>query len=232
MILGRKIFGETGLLIYGRMAFGETVLGHSVFGETKLGGSRGAGLLAGGTMYFAALLFTVFVFFFNPTFNERDKSDGAGSATATSFACLFLSVGYLLFSLGTYRYKESIIAAATRETALDDCTVMDDDSTHNSGDFKRMDDDHRKELTAQDVEWNHSTSGVEESARHVPGDDVKRIEDWLKTVDTSGESANRIPGDFRSMECGHDIGPGILIVESANHVVDDPTGTEQGIQLT
>ena len=111
---------------------------------------------------------------------------------------------------------------------------MDDDSTHNSGDFKRMDDDHRKELTAQDVEWNHSTSGVEESARHVPGDDLKRIEDWLKTVDTStsGESANCTPGDFQSMDDGHDIEPGKIIVESANHVVDDPTGTEQGIQLT
>ena len=243
MILGRKIFGETGLLIYGRMAFGETVLGHSVFGATKLGGSRGAGLLAGGTMYFAALLFTVFVFFFNPTFKERDNDDGAGSATATSFACLFLSVGYLLFSLGSYRYKESIIAAATRETALDACKVIDDystDSTHNSGDFKRMDDDNRNGPMAQNIEWNHSTG--EESARHVPGD-FERMDDHCdiepgRIMSTSGESANRIPGDFQSMDDGQDIEPGRIMstsgVESAaNYMVNDPTGTtEQGIQLT
>ncbi|KAL7535698.1 hypothetical protein ACHAXR_006672 [Thalassiosira sp. AJA248-18] len=107
------------------------ILGRKILGEKKLNGTLGVGMLSGGTMYFSLLLFMVFILYANPTFEERRKEDGAGSASATAAACFFLSLMYLVFSLGTCKYQTSIISALSM-------SEKDDESS--AADFKRMDD--------------------------------------------------------------------------------------------
>lgn len=93
---------------------GMMILGRKILNEKKLG-SLGVGMLSGGTMYFAMLLFMVFLLYANLTSEEREEGEGFGPQTATSFACLFLSMLYLAFSLGAYRYQKSIIGAISAE---------------------------------------------------------------------------------------------------------------------
>ena len=86
---------------------GMMILGRKILNEKKLG-SLGVGMLSGGTMYFAMLLFMVFLLYANLTSEEREEEVGFGPQSATSFACLFLSMLYLAFSLGAYRYLKSM----------------------------------------------------------------------------------------------------------------------------
>mmetsp|Transcript_30440 Transcript_30440/g.55239 ORF Transcript_30440/g.55239 Transcript_30440/m.55239 type:complete len:343 (+) Transcript_30440:196-1224(+) len=93
---------------------GIMILGRKILNEKKLG-SLGVGMLSGGTMYFAMLLFMVFLLYANLTSEEREEEVGFGPQSATLFACLFLSMLYLAFSLGAYRYQKSIIGAISAE---------------------------------------------------------------------------------------------------------------------
>lgn len=114
-------------------------LGRKILGPEKLGGTLGVGILTGGTMYFALALFNVFIMYVNPTFEERRKEDGAGSATATAAACFFLSLLHLAYSLGTYKYQSSIIAAISNNADAEDAHKGDDDASN--ADFQRMEDE-------------------------------------------------------------------------------------------
>ena len=78
----------------------------------------------------------------NPTFEERRKEDGAGSATATAATCFFLSLLHLAYSLGTYKYQSSIIAAISDKSdddVVEDARKEGDDGSN--ADFQRMEDE-------------------------------------------------------------------------------------------
>ena len=111
------------------------IWGNGIFSE-KRWGSLGVGMLYGGTKYFAALLLMVFILFANPTFDEREREEGVWVATATSFACLFLSMVYLAFSMRVRRYQVSIYDAnSEQDDVLDANTGMVHGTT---GDFVRV----------------------------------------------------------------------------------------------
>mmetsp|Transcript_9344 Transcript_9344/g.21071 ORF Transcript_9344/g.21071 Transcript_9344/m.21071 type:complete len:428 (+) Transcript_9344:187-1470(+) len=120
---------------------GILVMGRKILGETKLNGELGLGILSGGTMYFALLLFVVFVL--NVNVEDRPgREDGAG--LATSFACFFLSIMYLAFSLGMYKFQDSFIGGIIAE---DDSSRVDDSSS--TGDFWRMKDEIGREAVVE-----------------------------------------------------------------------------------
>lgn len=110
---------------------GLLVMGRNSLGERKLNGTFGLGMLSGGTIYFALLLFVVFILYLSV---EMRREDGAG--LAMSIACFFLSMMYLAFSLGTYKYQDSFIGGITEEDSS-----KQRDSTRSIGDFQRMEDD-------------------------------------------------------------------------------------------
>mmetsp|Transcript_5151 Transcript_5151/g.11196 ORF Transcript_5151/g.11196 Transcript_5151/m.11196 type:complete len:435 (-) Transcript_5151:114-1418(-) len=116
-----------------------------LFGTTSLG----VGILSGGTCYYALLLFLVCLLYadFATLFEERRREEGAGSATATSFACFFLGIMHLAFSAGTLKYRESIAGAIEisddeeNEYGRSESGGTRFDSSMSSGDFQRLDDD-------------------------------------------------------------------------------------------
>ena len=120
------------------LSSGVFFIGRKTLGGKKLDGTLGVGLLSGTTMYYSLLLFMVFLMYVNPTFEERRREDGAGSATATAAACFFLSLLHLAFSLGMYKYQSSIIGTMKGVDAITD-DVRNDGSSET--DFQRMEDD-------------------------------------------------------------------------------------------
>lgn len=85
-------------------------------------------------MYFALLLFVIFVLYFNV---EGRREEGAG--LAMSVACLVLSIMHLAFSLGTHKYQYSLLGVIDREEE-GSCQV-DDNSSRSTADFQRMEDE-------------------------------------------------------------------------------------------
>lgn len=112
---------------------GVMIVGRQILHEKKFG-TLGVGLLSGGTLYYALLLFIVSILFANPTFGGPNDAGGPAAA-ATSVACFFLSLMHLAFSLGTRKYQKSIMLDARAE--------MDDSAA--DGDFQRMEDEPEKE---------------------------------------------------------------------------------------
>ena len=109
----------------------------SIFND-KRGGGLGVGMLYGGTNYFSALLLLVCICFANLSFDERDREEGLWVSTATSVACLCLSVLHFAFSMCARRYQISIYDANSEQaTKLDAQTEM----VHGmGGDFVRVDE--------------------------------------------------------------------------------------------
>lgn len=88
-------------------AIGIVVLGFLVLGDKKMGATLGVGMLSGGTKWFAWLLFMVFVLYINPRGQfpeDQNVEEGYGSATATAYACISLSLSQLGFSLLMDKY--------------------------------------------------------------------------------------------------------------------------------
>ena len=118
---------------------GNMIIGRKILGEKKLDGVLGVGLLSGGSIYYAFLLFMVSILYANPAFkNQKKDEDGIGAAIATSFACFFLSIIYVGFTFMTYKYQSSIIGAITEDVEMVETPVVMNDTTAN--DFQRMDD--------------------------------------------------------------------------------------------
>lgn len=119
-----------------------SLFGLKILGDAKLDGTLGVGMLSGGSEFFALLLFMVFLLYLNTTFGEDKKEEGDGTASATSFACLFLSLLYFTFSRMTYKYQRSIICSLPDYDDEDEAVdVREENNGSAAGDFERMEDD-------------------------------------------------------------------------------------------
>ena len=106
-------------------------------------GTLGMGMLSGGCLYYAALLFMVYILYANVSFQERAKDDGLGAATALGFAGFFLSFLHLAFFTGLYKYKASLLAA------LPGSEVGSRADASTAGDFQRMEEPETEMATAR-----------------------------------------------------------------------------------
>lgn len=122
------------------VTLGMTALGRKVLDQKALG-TLGAGLLSGGTAYYAMLLFATCIPFADPELGGRG---GAGGGAAV--ACFFLGLMHLLFSLGVWRYRESIMSGA-REDEGDEANDVEDESV--STEFRRMEGDDASEAGSE-----------------------------------------------------------------------------------
>lgn len=120
---------------------GLLVLGRKVLGESKLGGTFGVGMLLGGTTYYAMLLFVVFILYLNV---EMRREEGAG--LVLSFACFFLSLMYLAFSRGMYKFQDSFLFGGIDIDSEEDLIRASDSTDRSTGDFQRMEDDDESEV--------------------------------------------------------------------------------------
>ena len=104
------------------------VWGNEVFNIKKWSASIGMGLLYGGTKYFSSLLLLVCILFANLSlFDDRERQEGVWVATATSLACLFLSLMHLMYSMKVRKYQISVLDLAANEEKI-------------GGDFVRVED--------------------------------------------------------------------------------------------
>ena len=113
--------------------------GNEVFNVKKLG-SLGMGILYGGTKYFAAMLLMVCVLFANLTFDERKREEeGTWVSTATSVACLVLSLIFGVFAMRARKYQVALIdSSEDKVTVLNSRTGMVHGTT---GDFVRIEEE-------------------------------------------------------------------------------------------
>jgi len=109
-----------------------TIAGRQILRDKTLG-TLGVGLLSGGTLYYALLLFLVSTHFASVSFGGPNDGGGGPTAATTSFVCFFLSLVHLAFSLGVRNYRISILVDARAREEMDD-SVAD-------GDFRRMKDE-------------------------------------------------------------------------------------------
>ena len=132
-------------LTVGIMLMGKKIL------KQKLDGVLGVGMLSGGSMYYALMLFMVFILYANAAFRDDRKDEGMGPAQATSFSSLGLALVYLAFSLMTYKYQSSIMIAIFYDG--DDQVGVSDSveslSQDEVGEFRRMQDDEYEMATTR-----------------------------------------------------------------------------------
>eukprot|EP00578_Thalassiosira_sp_NH16_P028797 CAMPEP_0181089714 /NCGR_PEP_ID=MMETSP1071-20121207/7450_1 /TAXON_ID=35127 /ORGANISM="Thalassiosira sp., Strain NH16" /LENGTH=381 /DNA_ID=CAMNT_0023171681 /DNA_START=87 /DNA_END=1232 /DNA_ORIENTATION=- len=107
--------------------------GSDVF-HFKSSGSLGMGMLYGGTKL---LMLMICILFANLSFDERQREEGMWAASATSVACLLLSLFHLVFAMRARDYQVTLIDEnSERVTVLDGNTGM---VNNTAGDFVRMD---------------------------------------------------------------------------------------------
>lgn len=132
-------------LTVGIMFMGKKIL------KQKLDGVLGVGMLSGGSMYYALMLFMVFILYANAAFRDDRKDGGMGPAQATSFSALGLALVYLAFSLMTYKYQSSIMIAIfyDGDDQVGVNNSVEDHSQDEVGEFRRMQDDEYEMATTR-----------------------------------------------------------------------------------